>query len=199
MIFECPECEARVDGEVIAVHEGGDPSRDPCPWRFSLAACPTCNHPALLLQEAVPDWDEPMRVYPATDMLDYRIADSIRASYEEAVKCFSVGAYTAAAVMCRKTLQGICDVKGAVGSNLNQALADLRAKGLVTGQLHDWADQLRLGGNEAAHDVNVRMTREDARDLKDFTKALVEYIFTIQERFDEFTKRRAAKNGKTAT
>jgi hypothetical protein len=55
----------------------------------------------------------------------------------------------------------------------------------------------RLGGNEAAHDVDVTVSGRDARDIKDFTKAIVEYLFTIQQRFEEFKSRRAAVKSPT--
>lgn len=50
-----------------------------------------------------------------------------------------------------------------------------------------------ISGNEAAHDVNVTISAEDARDILEFTNALLEYVFTFRDKFEEFKKRRANK------
>ena len=71
------------------------------------------------------------------------------------------------------------------------------AKQLIDGRLKEWADQLRLTGNEAVHDVDAKVSHQDARDTLDFTKALSEYVFTFRDKFEEFKKRRMAKKKAT--
>jgi hypothetical protein len=95
--------------------------------------------------------------------------------------------------MCRKTLEGICAAHGAAGKNLAQSLKKLRDDGTIDQRLFEWAEELRLFGNEAAHDVNVTIAPQDADDIVDFTRALIEYVFTFQERFQAFKQRRVAK------
>jgi hypothetical protein len=46
-------------------------------------------------------------------------------------------------------------------------------------------------GNEAAHGVDVVISPEDARDTLECTEALIEYVFTYRDKFEEFKKRRA--------
>ena len=70
------------------------------------------------------------------------------------------------------------------------ALPELRDRGIIDLRLYDWADALRLVGNEAAHDVNVTVAPEDARDIVEFTNALLEYLFAFRERFERFEQRR---------
>ena len=67
-----------------------------------------------------------------------------------------------------------------------------RAKKLARhkGRLFNWADALRMQGNEAAHDVNVTISAQDARDLVEFAHALLEYVFTFSEKFEAFQARR---------
>jgi len=48
-----------------------------------------------------------------------------------------------------------------------------------------------LLGNVAAHGVELGTTAEDAGDILDFTNALIEYVFTFRDRFDQFKARRA--------
>ncbi len=49
-------------------------------------------------------------------------------------------------------------------------------------RLFEWADALRIAGNEAAHDVKVTTSKEDARDILELTNALLEYVFTFRDR-----------------
>ena len=80
-------------------------------------------------------------------------------SYEEAVACAGSGAFTACAIMCRRTLEGICDSHGIVAGNLDGKLKKLRDDEVIERRLFEWADSLRLVGNEAAHDVEPRFPR----------------------------------------
>jgi hypothetical protein len=107
-------------------------------------------------------------------------------------------AYTAAAIMCRKTLEGICAAHNAESRNLAQSLKVLRDNETIDRRLFEWAEELRLFGNEAAHDVNVTITASDAQDIVDFTRALIEYVFTFRDRFESFKQRRESKNQRNA-
>jgi len=95
--------------------------------------------------------------------------------------------------MCRKVLEQICLVQNASGKNLAQMIDALKASGVIDKQLYEWADELRLAGNQAAHDVDANLDSTDAGDLLDFTEALAEYIFTLRKKFEEFQLRRMLK------
>jgi hypothetical protein len=60
----------------------------------------------------------------------------------------------------------------------------------ITDQLFEWADALRLSGNEAAHDVQVTFSAEDARDLLDFTVAILDFTYSFRVKFEAFRARR---------
>ena len=98
--------------------------------------------------------------------------------------------------MCRKTLEGICVEHGIKGNNLVKSLKELKDKGIIENRLYEWADTLRISGNEAAHDVKVTISPEDARDVLEFTNALLEYMFTFRDKFEQFKQRRLAKSSK---
>jgi hypothetical protein len=91
--------------------------------------------------------------------------------------------------MCRKTLEGICGAHGIQERSLKASIAQLKEKGIIEHKLFEWADALRNFGNDAAHDVAVTVGPQDAGDMIDFTHALLEYVFTIQERFEAFKTR----------
>ena len=62
----------------------------------------------------------------------------------------------------------------------------MKEKGIIENRLFEWADALRISGNEAAHGVNSNISSQDAKDILEFTHALLEYVFTFQEKFEEF-------------
>ena len=196
MVIECGMCDTFVDAKVLASY-GYNPDEGP-PGEYTFLRCPKCSGPAVVVQEDYGDGlDSPFRVYPAQeDRLSFSIPEPIRNAYGEAWRCHRAKAFTAAAIMCRKTLEAICVAHGGTSKNLFNALKELKDKGVIENRLYDWADALRISGNEAAHDVAVTVSSEDARDLMEFTKALLEYVFTFRDKFEQFKKRRTKKASK---
>jgi hypothetical protein len=191
MLVECQHCEATVDGEVVASYEEYDEKSD-MTGKYSFLKCPRCKRPFVMLQvDDGPDWDEPDRLYPPREnSISAAIPGAIRSAYEEARACYRGKAYTAATIMCRKTLEGICEEHKITGRNLASALKEMKDQGIIERRLFEWADALRISGNEAAHSVSVKISAQDARDILEFTNALLEYVFTFQDKFEQFKKRR---------
>jgi hypothetical protein len=197
MLLECKGCSATVDSKIISVYEErgvADPENYEPPGRWTFVSCPRCQMPMLALQcdhgEGFED-DSPVRMYPPRErQLSWKVPQSIKKAFNEAVTCFRVKAYTASAIMCRKTLEGLCAEHGVKGPNLSVSLKRLRDKQIIEARLFDWAEALRTMGNEAAHGVESAITREDCQDTLDFTEALVQYVFTYQDQFQKFSARR---------
>jgi hypothetical protein len=196
MILQCKNCQALVNAEYIEgyryfISEGESEMKGSIEGRYELWKCPSCQQPFLLDNDEF--WGHSV-IYPAADnRINPRLPNPIKTAYKEAISCFEAKAYTATAIMCRKTLEGICAEHGVKGNNLVANLKELKDKGIIENRLYDWADALRISGNEAAHDVKVTISPEDARDILEFTHALLEYIFTFRDRFEQFKQRRSAK------
>lgn len=193
MVLPCDECGVLVDAEVLTQYRVTSPDDEL--YQYSFARCPRCDHPFVAIQELAFDNEagSPTRLYPTSSGgVSSTLPSAIRAAFEEATTCFRSKAYTATAVMCRKTLEGICHEHGVAERTLAKSLEMLRDTGVIDARLFEWADALRHFGNDAAHDVSVVIGGPDARDILDFTRALVEYVFTFQERFQAFKKRRDA-------
>ena len=191
MLAECKHCRAIVD----AADRGRIEARDEetgVPTRFTLGQCPQCSSPLLLVQEDWGDgWDTPGRLYPPRDdFVGFSVPKSIRNAFAEASRCLGAKAFTACAIMCRKTLEGVCHDHEATGRSLVDRLKSLKEKGVIEGRLYDWSDELRLVGNEAAHDVKVEVSAQDAADALAFTRAMLEYVYTFREQFEQFKDRR---------
>ena len=76
-----------------------------------------------------------------------KVAESVR----EAILCHSVGCFRASALMIRRSLEEICEDKGANGDNLKVRIESLSKTIVVPKALIDALDQLRVLGNDAAH------------------------------------------------
>lgn len=79
------------------------------------------------------------------------LPESVLSSLDEAVKCHSVGCYRASALMVRKTLENLCEDKKSLGGNLKERISNLRTSIVISDDLLEAADELRLLGNDAAH------------------------------------------------
>jgi hypothetical protein len=167
---------------------------------YYAASCPECHKPFLLQQGATQDpntgewdYDEPSVLYPSMRSLDAAVPAKIAAAFNEAAACLGANACTATAIMCRRTVEGLCHHHGAKQGNLKMRLEQLKESGVIEQRLFEWAEQLRLAGNDAAHDIDVVVEKQDARDLVEFTRALLEYVFTFKNAFEQFRSRRDAR------
>ena len=92
------------------------------------------------------------------------------------------GDLDAAGAMYRKALdvatkQKAPDIKGM----LQQRLAGMSKAGMLTPEITDWADQIRLLGNEASHDLD-EPTKEETESLANLTRMTLIYLFEMPER-----------------
>ena len=199
MLVECNNCEALVDASVLNAYEEYDPETD-LPCKYSFLKCPKCAGPFLVLQERFGDyWDDPYRLYPPQERINPFSPEPIKKAFSEAYACFKAKAYTAAAIMCRKTVEGICAEHSIKGKVLADSLNEMKKQGIIESRLFDWADTLRISGNEAAHDLAVTVPKDDARDILEFTNALLEYVFTFKDKFEQYKKRQEEKKHKKST
>jgi hypothetical protein len=191
MLLECIHCEAIVDAKPLHSYDYFD-DEIASPIRFTFLKCPKCSAPFLACQEDYGNgWDEPGRLFPVQEkQINPSLPEPIRNTYREALACLKSKSYTAATIMCRKTVEGICSAHGIKVKNLSSGLKEMKSKGIIESRIFEWAEALRISGNEAAHDVQVTISMQDAKDIVAFTDALLEYVFTFRDKFNEFTERR---------
>jgi hypothetical protein len=162
-----------------------------------MLRCSRCEHAVLVREEERWEdmWSAPQIIFQVdSDQVNPDVPARIRSSFREARIAYRAGASTASAMMCRKTLEALCAEHGIKERNLAAALKRANETSLIDGRLTEWADELRIAGNEAAHDVDSEISGEDARDLLEFTEAILEYVFTFRDRFDRFQQRRRARH-----
>jgi len=194
--LECTSC-GEIVAAVVAGHYAFFADGPDIPIRYLFARCPSCNDPMVARQENDGNWNDDrdfgpaVRILPSPSQAGTAVPASVASAYEEAARCLTVRAYAATALMCRKALEALILEHKIAAGNLANGLKALRDQAIIDPRLFEWADALRLTGNQAAHAVGVTISRDDARDVLDFTSALIEYVFTFRDRFEVFTARRA--------
>lgn len=93
--------------------------------------------------------------------------------------------------MCRKSIEATCKLKGARGRTLFDRLAELERLTIIDARLLAWAHEIRVVANDAAHEPDGDITKDDSRDAIDFTEAILLYVFSLTSRFEQFRLRRA--------
>jgi hypothetical protein len=105
------------------------------------------------------------------------VPENVENLYNEARKCTSINAYTAAVMLCRKILMHLAvEQKAEVDNNFIYYVNYLADQGFVPPHGKHWVDHIRKKSNEANHEIIV-MNRDDARDLIIFIEMLLKFIY----------------------
>ncbi|MFF0204414.1 DUF4145 domain-containing protein [Streptomyces sp. NPDC005017] len=193
----CPHCDARTSGRIEGTLRTDDVEDDGFVNELVLLQLVRCSHCGQGMLVADYNYgfgwemELPTTLWPSTSSeLSHLVPDRLRRAHEEARLCFSAKAYAATVVMVRRTLEGVCADQGTTAKILMKALEELRDSGKIEGRLFDWAQALRVLGNQGAHFTDVEVRRDDAEDALALSEALLDYIYVLAVRYEEFAKRR---------
>ena len=105
---------------------------------------------------------------------------SVARFFEQGTSSLEAGNFDAAGMMFRKALETSTKVLDAnlAGKPLVARIDELAKEHRITPDLAKWAHEVRLGGNEAAHEDEL-FTLEEAQDLKNFIENFLRYAFTL--------------------
>lgn len=167
---------------------------------FVLCVCPNCGGPLLAEVYEVSfdpltgrEYSNPIVRYPSRAVgVEPTWPEVLAKRFAEADTCFRSGAFNAAAVMCRRTMEQVCSELGASGRTLHENLARLEQQGHLDRTLLEWAQSLRALGNVGAHAGTEDVEAQDARDALEFARAVIDYVFAYKKKFAEFKARRTA-------
>ena len=114
------------------------------------------------------------------------IPEKIRNIYLEALRCFGVRAWNATATMCRRVIQECIIDKGGEGKDLYHQIDDLAVKRIITDDIKDWAQEIRILGRDGAHaDVPTDVGEEEAKFAVEFTEELLNYVYILKARLQK--------------
>ena len=222
-IVDCHICKAKVAATEAGRAERftfDDEAGQPYGKRVFVGKCPSCT--TILVGEsdqidfenydAYEDrWSDIVRVFPQPpkSFSSWRIPRVVTDSLNEADRSLQAGANIAACVMLGRALEALCrDILEPKVPNseaasarpkkklmLGEGIKKLRDTKIIDDRLYDWSQQLQAFRNLAAHPEDISISRDDAGDLQTFVNAIVEYVYDLADRYDEF-KSRAEKREK---
>jgi hypothetical protein len=99
--------------------------------------------------------------------------------YDQAIRSFSVNAFTPAVMCCRVILMHIAVEKDAKEGESFQFYVDHLANlGYVPPNGKKWVDKIRKKGNKANHKIEI-MTKDDADEILRFLNMLMIFIYEL--------------------
>lgn len=155
--------------------------------RADLLTCNGCQETTVVVTERFGDQEYGlMHVYPppGAGVLDKQVNARVSSAYDEGMRCLSIGANRAAAVMFRSTLSLFVKDKGSekakVERHLKSALKHMKDEGDLHKSLWEWADHLNQLGNEGAHPEDYDdVTAEEAEGLGKFVRHLIRHEYEM--------------------
>ena len=99
--------------------------------------------------------------------------------------------WDAAAVMARSALQIALRDNKAEGKNLKQEIDDLATEGTLPPIMKEWSTHVRNLGNDSAHPQPEQdpTKPQDAQDIVRFLDFLLEYLYTLPHRINQYRGR----------
>ncbi len=185
----CPWCgrvsnfEAKQHGSLAGKSSGGFGGHYIETHRVATLKCSGCKKATVVVTDQM---GEGRHWYPAPGMgtLDKQVDKEVASTYDEGMRCLSIGANRAASVMFRSALHLFIKDKGnekAMAERfLRPALKHMKESGDLHKSLWDWADHLNQIGNEGAHPEDYdEVTAEEGTVLGEFVRHLIKHEYEM--------------------
>lgn len=196
----CPTCNGDVQLDAQEWRRQDHPISDEPMNRVVFGYCSRCGHPVLVRQDFVdesrydqfiPTWGGDRQLYPLKIWsAPEHLPNAVKAVFDEAAKCFAVGAYYATVTMVGRCLEVMAKNKGVAENDLDGTLRALLKKGVLTQQMHQWATELRHTRSEGAHDKAKEIRRGDAEDAMRCLAAILHNAYEVDHDMRERQKAR---------
>jgi Domain of unknown function (DUF4145) len=200
-----------------------DEAGEPYASKVLAGICPSCQSILVGETEQIgfenfdsdhDSWRDVVRIYPKPPKVfsSYRIPKVVMDSLSEADRSLQAGANIAACVMLGRALEALCrDILDSVPETtptttapsiqikpkkeimLGEGIKQLKERKVIDERLYDWSQQLHAFRNLAAHPEDISISRHDAEDLQTFVNAIVEYVYDLADRYEEFKNRVEAR------
>jgi hypothetical protein len=110
------------------------------------------------------------------------VPEKVSFNYDQAVRSFSAGAYNAATVMSRASVEALAQDKKAEGKTLHDKIKWLYEQRIISPMLHDWAYSIKEWGNDAVHDLNP-IDADTSGYIVKFAWELIEHLYIKPQQF----------------
>lgn len=166
--LECGYCGKSVSAHIVATYSV---SNGRLIW---WEMCPSCSYGSVRDSEG--------HVYPTKKFGDHLqgLPGNIEEAYDEAGNCFSVKAYSACTLICRKILMQIAVDKGdTTNKKFVEYIDYLKNEGYITRVMSDWVNKIREAGNESTHEIPAA-SEEKAKSILLFTVQLLRNVYEMK-------------------
>lgn len=196
--IHCPYCAVVVQAKesCSATYDEGDLE---CSHAYVIADCPSCFN-VLIGRKGITfdDFERAFvwksvaeRLWPDSllNELPSEIPSKAKTDLTDAKKCFAYEVYSASVVLCGRALERLISEKTGKDSIFN-GLKDLKEKNIIDQRLYDWGEALRKERNIGAHATDEDITKENARDVMDFTIAIFDYVYRLSSKYESYIARK---------
>ncbi len=190
LLFHCPVCRAKTQFRISWKPSAAVLTQIHGHITRYVLTCTACGDHIFLQTRQVdtPDPTEstvetqfpPAGIKPHPD-----IPNAVAVDLREAAICLSIGAWNAATVMCRRSLQSCAKDKGANSKDdLFDQLQELKDRGLIPDLVYQMADTVRKKGNIGAHPgrapvLNASISEKEARAVFGIVEYVFKYIYEL--------------------
>lgn len=194
MVHYCNLCQEYHNFETLHTYEVYNPEYG-LPNEYTLAKCEKCDEPNLFIREDFGhgfEEDLHFRVYPKNERsLNFLLPEIIQSAYDDAVKCENYKIWTPAVVMVGRALEAACEEAVPGSMTINERLKKMLANGIISQELFNWANELRVLRNLGAHATLEKIDQQDAAESIDFLQAILETLYHLRPKFEKMKARRA--------
>ena len=142
--------------------------------------CDRCG--GLVIAAARSDHGQVEEAYPPPRTVDADLPEKARAYLAQAIN--SLHAPAGAVMLAASAVDAMLKDKGLVDGTLYARIDKAAADGTITGDMRDWAHEVRLDANDQRHaDKDAALpTSEDAERAVEFASALGTFMFVLPAR-----------------
>ncbi len=187
-VITCPHCRQGSDFKITArAQKELDPN-----ILCAVGACRLCSQEVWFeLRQENPElvqshWPQ------ARETAAEELSPDVKRAFNEALLCYSAGAWNGALCLCRRAItDALIELGAPPKGDLPAQLQALVEADKITPALKDWADQADIGGKLAAPGSGADewgqpekdwAEQDDANEVIDFCKSFFEYAYVMQAR-----------------
>lgn len=194
-ILVCPFCETKGNFERVFHCHNTKPNGKKS-LNYEVYQCKACTNHVLVFWSAnenktLPRYSFLMLPYQKDDFApNTEWPEGIQKTWSDLKKCMQNELYEPAAMTARSLLQRIFRDMGSTEEKLVKAIDKLCEERKLSEAMKDWAHELRLLGNKAAHaKPDTEIDPQDVKDVVSYIDFLLEYLYTLPIRITQYRSR----------
>jgi len=91
--------------------------------------------------------------------------------------------------MIGRTLEAIIKEHTKNKMSIFNGLENLKKKGIISDEIFQWGDELRILRNLGVHAKEANLTHSDLTEAMDFLQAIIKFLYHLRPRFKDMKER----------